>query len=154
MRHAEDAFNPNNSGSLHAPETAHMPFTPSNTHMTQSSTNTTSLFGAGHYARPETVSTEEAKSRIQAGQPTPNPFIDPGRNKAFDQIRGRPRSTTLTDRGSWTENPFRDPASDRFDPFGELQAKARAERMKYVENVRREQDEHYREKEAMGLGLR
>ncbi|KAF2635476.1 hypothetical protein P280DRAFT_193077 [Massarina eburnea CBS 473.64] len=156
MRHAEDAFNPNNNGSLHNPETKHMSFHPSadpNAHMTKSSTQTASLFGASPYERPETVSTQDPRSRIQPPQPTPNPFADPGRNKAFDQIRGRPRSTTLTDRGSWVANPFKDPGSERFDPFGELKAKAREERVRYVENIRREQDEQRREKEAMGLGL-
>jgi hypothetical protein len=44
----------------------------------------------------------------------------------------------LTDRGSWVQNPFKDPESDRFDPFGEMQAKARMERVKYMEQARRE----------------
>jgi len=65
-------------------------------------------------------------------------------------LRGRPRSTTLTDRGSWTENPFKDPSSERFDPFGELKEKARMERIKYMQDIRRE--EEMREKEKMGLG--
>lgn len=164
MRHAEDAFNPSNFGSLHAPETAHLGFESSAApHMTQSSSssNSASLFGGAHYQRPETVSTDEARSRIPPPQPTPNPFADPPRNKAYDQLRGRPRSTTLTDRGSWIKNPFKDPESDRFDPFGELQEKARRERRKYVEEVRREEEERRRrereqeflEKERMGLGV-
>ncbi|KAL1608590.1 hypothetical protein SLS60_003534 [Paraconiothyrium brasiliense] len=100
-----------------------------------------------------------AGPNIVPSQPTPNPFADPPRNKAYDQLRGRPRSTTLTDRGSWVKNPFKDPASERFDPFGELQAKARAERRKYVEEARqeaedrrqREEERGYLEKERMGL---
>lgn len=154
--HAEDAFSPSNNGSLHAPGTSHMSVNSASdphTHFTQTSTNTTSLFGAGHYERPETVSTNDTQSRIQQPQPTPNPFADPGRNKAFDQIRGRPRSTTLTDRGSWNQNPFQDPLSDRFDPFGQLQEKARAERVRYREEIERERAQQYAEKEAMGLGL-
>lgn len=167
MRHAEDAFNPGNSGSLHAPETAHIDvgFTPSLAHMTKSST-TSDLYGSSHYDRPETVSTNSNRSRIRAPsvappQPTPNPFADPPLHKAYDQLRGRPRSTTLTDRGSWIGNPFKDPASERFDPFGELQEKARAERRKYVEDARREAEERqrreleqdYLEKERMGLSV-
>lgn len=167
MRHAEDAFDPGNSGSLHAPETAHIDYSgppPSLAHMIKASTSSTGLFDAAHYERPETVSTTKG-SRIRAApsiappQPTPNPFADPPRNKAYDQLRGRPRSTTLTDRGSWVGNPFKDPASERFDPFGELQEKARAERRKYVEEARREAEERrrredeqeYLEKERMGL---
>lgn len=115
-------------------------------HLTRSTNNTTSLFGAGTYQRPETVSTNK-ESRIGAGLPTPNPFADPPLNKAYDVLRGRPRSTTLTDRGSWVKNPFKDPGSERFDPFGELQEKARAERVRYVEEVRLEQ-----ERLAIGLG--
>lgn len=168
MRHAEDAFNPNNNGSLHAPETAHINYDgppPSLAHLTKSSTTSTELFGGAHYERPETVSTNPGNSRIRAPpsvvapQPTPNPFADPPRNKAYDQLRGRPRSTTLTDRGSWIGNPFKDPASERFDPFGELQEKARAERRKYMEEARREAEDRRRreeeqenlEKDRMGL---
>lgn len=174
MRHAEDAFNPGNSGSLHAPETAHVDDSygyrgpkASLAHTTKSSTRSNSLFGSSHYQRPETVSTNSNPSRMRAApsivppQPTPNPFADPPRNKAYDQLRGRPRSTTLTDRGSWIKNPFKDPASERFDPFGELQEKARAERRKYVEEARREAEEmrrredeqEYLEKERMGLSV-
>ncbi|OAG01264.1 uncharacterized protein CC84DRAFT_1190388 [Paraphaeosphaeria sporulosa] len=170
MRHAEDAFNPGNSGSLHAPETAHIDYDgppPSLAHMTKSSTSSTELFAGAHYERPETVSTKSNNSRIRAApsiappQPTPNPFADPPRNKAYDQLRGRPRSTTLTDRGSWVGNPFKDPASERFDPFGELQEKARAERRKYVEEARREAEDRrrredeqdYLEKERAGLSV-
>ncbi|KAF1974928.1 hypothetical protein BU23DRAFT_530618 [Bimuria novae-zelandiae CBS 107.79] len=172
MRHAQDAFNPGNCGSLHAPETTHIGDglggpPPSLAHMTKSSTYSGSLFGGSHYQRPETVSTNSNASRMAAtpsmirGQPTPNPFADPPLNKAYDQLRGRPRSTTLTDRGSWIKNPFRDPASERFDPFGELQEKARAERRKYVEEARREAEEmrrreeeqDYLEKERMGLTI-
>lgn len=170
MRHAEDAFNPGNNGSLHAPETAHIDDNfggprPSLAHMTKSSTNSDTLFGGSHYQRPETVSTNSNPSRMRTvpsvapPQPTPNPFADPPLHKAYDQLRGRPRSTTLTDRGSWIKNPFKDPASERFDPFGELQEKARAERRKYVEDARREAEEmrrreeeqEYLEKERMGL---
>ena len=86
-------------------------------------------------------------------QPTPNPFADPPLNKAYDVLAGRPRSTTLTDRGSWIKNPFKDPESERFDPFGELQAKARRERMKQVELARREAEleRQFEEKAKMGL---
>ncbi|KAL5419804.1 hypothetical protein PMIN03_000402 [Paraphaeosphaeria minitans] len=170
MRHAEDAFNPGNSGSLHAPETAHIDYDGpprSLAHMTKSSTSSTELFAGAPYERPETVSTNSNNSRIRAApsiappQPTPNPFADPPRNKAYDQLRGRPRSTTLTDRGSWVGNPFKDPASERFDPFGELQEKARAERRKYVEEARREaedrrrreDEQEYLEKERAGLSV-
>lgn len=144
MRHADDAFDPGNSGSLHTPETVHT------SHLTRSTTSNT-LFAPAPYERPETVSTDGSRSRVQPPQPTPNPFADPPLNKAYDVLRGRPRSTTLTDRGSWIQNPFRDPESDRFDPFGELQEKARTERVKYMEELRREQE--FLEKERMGLGL-
>ncbi|KAJ4289041.1 hypothetical protein N0V90_011383 [Kalmusia sp. IMI 367209] len=170
LRHAEDAFSPNNNGSLHAPETAHIYDSfgsqPGLAHITKSSTNSTSLFGGSHYQRPETVSTNSNPSRlappaIAPPQPTPNPFADPPRNKAYDQLRGRPRSTTLTDRGSWLGNPFKDPASERFDPFGELHEKAREERRKYMAEARREAEDmrqreaeqEYLEKERMGLGV-
>lgn len=156
MRHAEDAFDPSNSGSLHAPETAYINYDSNPTsHFTQaSSSNSNSLFGGSHYQRPETVSTNSNPSRMQKPLNTPNPFADPNEgplNKAYDVLRGRPRSTTLTDRGSWVQNPFKDPESDRFDPFGELQEKARIERMKYMEEVRRERDQQFLEKERMGL---
>jgi hypothetical protein len=49
------------------------------------------------------------------------------------------------------KNPFKDPVSERFDPFGELQNKARIERERYIEELRREQE--LLEKERMGLGL-
>ena len=98
---------------------------------------------------------------IPKPQPTPNPFADPPLNKAYDQLRGRPRSTTLTDRGSWIKNPFKDPASERFDPFGELEEKARKERVAYLremkkeeaERRRREREQQILEKERMGLGM-
>jgi len=162
LRNAENGFAPDNHGSLAAPETVHIGFDPSNSHVTRSTNHSDSLFGGSHYQRPETVSTNSnPNSRIQAGLPTPNPFgDDPSRNKAFDQLRGRPRSTTLTDRGSWVENPFRDPGSDRFDPFGELQEKARAERVKYMQELKQEEmdrrakerEQEFLEKERMGLG--
>jgi hypothetical protein len=86
-------------------------------------------------------------------QRTPNPFADPPLNKAYDVLAGRPRSTTLTDRGSWIKNPFKDPESERFDPFGELRAKARRERVKQVELARQEAEmkRQWEEKENMGL---
>ncbi|KAF2736699.1 hypothetical protein EJ04DRAFT_562178 [Polyplosphaeria fusca] len=153
LRHAEDAFDPSNTGSLNHPETVHTA-----AHMTKSTTY--SLFGADPTHRPETVSTNDSppQSRISPPEPTPNPFADPPLNKAYDVLRGRPRSTTLTDRGSWTQNPFHDPASDRFDPFGELQEKARRERVRYMDELRREEDQlrteqQYQEKERMGLGI-
>ena len=121
--------------------------------MTQSSDRSNTLFGPGSYSRPETVSTRDC-SRIPVPQPTPNPFADPPLNKAYDVLNNRPRSTTLTDRGSWIRNPFKDPESERFDPFGELQAKARRERLKQVELARREAEleRQFVEKEKMGLG--
>lgn len=148
FRHAENAFDPGNSGSLSKPETVHIS---SDNHMTRSTNATTSLFGAGHYERPETVSTDRgnAASRIP---PTPNPFADPPLNKAYDVLRGRPRSTTLTDRGSWEKNPFQDPVSERFDPFGELQARARMERVRYMEELRQEEEELQRERGRLGVG--
>ncbi|KAF1997761.1 hypothetical protein P154DRAFT_271483 [Amniculicola lignicola CBS 123094] len=137
-----------------------------NAHITRS-TASSGLFAGDDYQRPETVSTGNGGSRIQPPEPTPNPFADAPRNKAYDQLRGRPRSTTLTDRGSWVANPFRDPESERFDPFGELQAKARNERRRYVEELRREEEREeverrrmeesrvreWNEKERMGLGV-
>ncbi|KAF2014105.1 hypothetical protein BU24DRAFT_409877 [Aaosphaeria arxii CBS 175.79] len=143
LRHAEDAFDPGNTGTLQQPETVHT------SHFTRSTTNTASLFGGDHYQRPETVSTDNGRSRIAPPQPTPNPFADPPLNKAYDVLRGRPRSTTLTDRGSWTQNPFQNPISERFDPFGELQDKARAERERYMEELQHEHD--VLQKERMGL---
>ena len=136
-----------NAASLQGPSAA-----ASNPHMTQISDRSNTLFGAGSYARPETVTTTD--SRIPMPQPTPNPFADPPLNKAYDVLNNRPRSTTLTDRGSWVKNPFKDPESERFDPFGELQAKARKERVKHVENARREAEleRMMAEKEKMGLG--
>ncbi|KAJ4377111.1 hypothetical protein N0V86_006552 [Didymella sp. IMI 355093] len=138
-----------NHAALQRPETAHV----NTSHMTQSSDRSNTLFGAGSYSRPETVSTRNG-SRIPMAQPTPNPFADPPLNKAYDVLAGRPRSTTLTDRGSWIKNPFKDPESERFDPFGELQAKARRERVKQVELARREAEleRQFEEKEKMGLG--
>ncbi|KAF2742090.1 hypothetical protein M011DRAFT_481970 [Sporormia fimetaria CBS 119925] len=103
-------------------------------HNTRSTENSNTLFGAGTYERPETVSTDNARSRIP---PTPNPFADPPLNKAYDMLRGRVRSTTLTNRDSWEQNPFKDPISERFDPFGELQERARRERERYAEEMRR-----------------
>ncbi|KAF2472792.1 uncharacterized protein BDR25DRAFT_341627 [Lindgomyces ingoldianus] len=162
MRHASDAFNPSNTGSLHTPETSYT----DSSHLTRSTTTTSPLFAADPDHRPETVSTDPSYSRfqtfpatttgttpggIQPPMPSANPFADPPRNKAYDVLRGRPRSTTLTDRGSWVQNPFKDPVSDRFDPFGELQEKARRERLRYIEELRREQE--LLEKERMGLGL-
>lgn len=86
-------------------------------------------------------------------QQTPNPFADPPLNKAYDVLAGRPRSTTLTDRGSWIKNPFKDPESERFDPFGELRAKARRERVKQVELARQEAEmkRQWKEEEKMVL---
>lgn len=64
----------------------------------------------------------------------------------------------MTDRGSWIKNPFRNPESERFDPFGELQAKA--ERARYLEEARREaelireyeqREKEFAAKERMGL---
>lgn len=122
--------------------------------MTQSSDRSNTLFGPSSYSRPETVSTRDG-SRIPMPQPTPNPFADPPLNKAYDVLAGRPRSTTLTDRGSWVKNPFKDPESERFDPFGELQAKARRERIKQVQLARQEAEleRQFKEKERMGLVL-
>lgn len=122
-------------------------------HMTQYSDRSNTLFGPGSYFRPETVSTSRNQSRISMPQPTPNPFADPPLNKAYDVLAGRPRSTTLTDRGSWIKNPFKDPESERFDPFGELQAKARRARVKQVEIAKREAEleRQFEEKENMGL---
>ncbi|KAH7385437.1 hypothetical protein DE146DRAFT_205790 [Phaeosphaeria sp. MPI-PUGE-AT-0046c] len=170
QRLADDAFNPNNTGSLHAPETAHVGLDPpffsalgGGSHLTRSTDRSDTLFGAGSYQRPETVSTDRNKSRfpVAAPQPTPNPFADPPLNKAYDVLAGRPRSTTLTDRGSWVKNPFRDPESERFDPFGELQEKARNERKRYLEESRKEAEEarlkeverQFGMKEKMGLGV-
>jgi hypothetical protein len=132
---------PTNVPSLPIPETAYTG------HMTRTTT-TNSLFAAAQYERPETVSTEKSQSRMQ-GLPTPNPFADPPLNKAYDVLRGRPRSTTLTDRGSWVKNPFKDPVSERFDPFGELQAKARQERERYMEELRLEAEYNAGEKGNM-----
>lgn len=125
---------------------------PNAAHMTQISDRSNTLFGPDSYSRPETVSTRNG-SRIPMSQPTPNPFADPPLNKAYDVLAGRPRSTTLTDRGSWIMNPFKDPESERFDPFGELQAKARQERIKQVEIARREAEleRQLEAKEKMGL---
>ncbi|KAF2258209.1 hypothetical protein CC78DRAFT_572677 [Lojkania enalia] len=144
---AEDAFNnPPNTSDLRPPEAAY------DSHLTRSTTTTGLLGGSDPLYRPGTVSTDSSppQSRITPPQPTPNPFADPPLNKAYDVLRGRPRSTTLTDRGSWIENPFRDPASDRFDPFGELQEKARQERIKYMEELRREQELLEKERDQLG----
>jgi hypothetical protein len=175
QRLGDDAFNPGNTGSLHVPETVHVanesPFfagasagNGAGSHLTRSTDRSESLFGAGPYMRPETVSTERNKtSRFPVAPPqqTPNPFADPPLNKAYDVLAGRPRSTTLTDRGSWVKNPFRNPESERFDPFGELQEKARLERRRYVEKAKREAEANrekeverqFDEKEKMGLGM-
>ncbi|KZM28756.1 uncharacterized protein EKO05_0000895 [Ascochyta rabiei] len=147
-----------NYAAIRASETAHVnnaiaPFAANGPHMTQSTNRSNTLFGPGSYARPETVSSTLDRSHIAMPQPTPNPFADPPLNKAYDVLAGRPRSTTLTDRGSWVKNPFKDPESERFDPFGELQAKARRERVKLVEIARREAEleRQFEEKEKMGL---
>ena len=58
-------------------------------------------------------------------------------------------------------NPFKDPLNDRFDPFGELQEKARQERKKYMQDLKRdererrerEREQEFLEKERMGLGI-
>ena len=120
--------------------------------MTQSSDRSNPLSGPVSYSRPNIVSIRDG-SRITMTQPTPNPFADPPLNKAYDVLAGRPRSTTLTDRGSWIQNPFKDPESERFDPFGELQAKARRERLRQVEFARREAEleRQFEEKEKLGL---
>ncbi|KAH7071972.1 hypothetical protein BKA63DRAFT_567899 [Paraphoma chrysanthemicola] len=171
QRLADDAFDPSNTGSLRAPETAHTTSAPlifggaadGGSHLTRSTERSTTLFGPGPYERPETVSTDRSQSRFPVAppQPTPNPFADPPLNKAYDVLAGRPRSTTLTDRGSWIKNPFRDPESERFDPFGELQQKARQERRKYVEESRKQAElareaeliREFETKERMGLGV-
>jgi hypothetical protein len=167
-----DAFNPSKTGSLHAPETAHVGSAASifgrlngggsggDPHLTRSTDRSNTLFGRGTYARPETVSTEhDSRTPIAAALPTPlapafptpNPFKDPPLNKAYDVLNNRPRSTTLTDRGSWVANPFKDPESERFDPFGELK-----ERKRYVEEARRAAERErllqMEQKEKMGLG--
>ncbi|KAF2821175.1 hypothetical protein CC86DRAFT_110174 [Ophiobolus disseminans] len=143
---ADDTFDPSNTGSLHTPEIAHvgttLVFAGGGGHLTRSTDRSDTLFGPGPYFRPETVTTDRNKSRfpinVPPPQPTPNPFADPPLNKAYDVLAGRPRSTTLTDRGSWVQNPFKNPGSERFDPFGELQQKARDERKKYLETSRKE----------------
>lgn len=167
----DDAFNPSITGSLHAPETAHVVTTSifggagSGSHLTRSTERSNTLFGPGPYERPETVTTEGNKSRfpikIAPALPTPNPFADPPLNKAYDVLAGRPRSTTLTDRGSWVGNPFKNPESERFDPFGELQQKARDERKRYLETSCKEAEatreaemrRQFAEKEKMGLSV-
>jgi hypothetical protein len=157
-REAEDALDAANHAVLRAPGTDYIhndiaPFTSSGTHMTQSSDRSNTLFGPGTYSRPETVSTNRNESRIPMPQPTPNPFADPPLKKAYDVLAGRPRSTTLTDRGSWIQNPFKNPESERFDPFGELQAKARRERVKQVELARTEAEleRQFAKKEKTGF---
>ncbi|KAF2025657.1 hypothetical protein EK21DRAFT_75927 [Setomelanomma holmii] len=171
-RLADDAFDPSNTGSLRAPETAHRSNSSpifggtsaaGGSHLTRSTDRSNTLFGAAPYERPETVSTDRNKSRFPIAPPqtTPNPFADPPLNKAYDVLAGRPRSTTLTNRGSWVKNPFKDPESERFDPFGELQEKARRERRKYVEESMKQAElareaeliKEYETKEAMGLGV-
>jgi hypothetical protein len=171
QRLPDDAFHPSNAGSLHPPETIHVANEKhffaagggGGSHLTRSTERSESLFGAGPYVRPETVSTERNRSRFPVAppQPTPNPFADPPLNKAYDVLAGRPRSTTLTDRGSWVKNPFHNPESERFDPFGELQEKARLERRRYVEEAKKEAElerkkevaRQFGEKEKMGLGM-
>ncbi|KAL1795659.1 hypothetical protein ACET3X_005883 [Alternaria dauci] len=157
-----ESSNPYAPASIIPPETAHVGTASSifarlnggdgvgaNAHLTRSTDRSNTLFGPGSYSRPETVSTERS-TRVP---PTPNPFADPPLNKAYDVLNNRPRSTTLTDRGSWQQNPFKNPESERFDPFGELKEKARRERMRYVEDARREAElrKQMEQKEAMGL---
>jgi hypothetical protein len=157
-----ESFNPYAPASVPPPETAHVGTASSifarlnggdgaggNGHLTRSTNRSNTLFGPGPYSRPETVSTERS-TRVP---PTPNPFADPPLNKAYDVLNNRPRSTTLTDRGSWQQNPFKNPESERFDPFGELKEKARRERVRYVEDAKREAElrKQMEQKEAMGL---
>ncbi|KAI2481686.1 hypothetical protein Ptr902_07481 [Pyrenophora tritici-repentis] len=165
-----DAFNPSNTNSAIAPEIVNVPdtahtgaassvFTRLNGgasgggdgHITRSTDRSNTLFGGGSYYRPETVSTNRSMSRIPPQ--TPNPFADPPLNKAYDVLNNRPRSTTLTDRGSWMNNPFKNPESERFDPFGELKDKARRERLRYLQEAKREAElqRQMEQKEAMGL---
>lgn len=160
----DEPFYPSNTNPLAAPETAHVGEASSifarlnggsgsggGGHLTRSTERSNTLFGPGPYARPETVSTDRNNSHIAPR--TPNPFADPPLNKAYDVLNNRPRSTTLTDRGSWRENPFKNPESDRFDPFGELKEKARRERLRYLEDAKREAElrRQMEQKEAMGL---
>ena len=133
--------------------------------MTRFTDRSNTLFGAGTCTRPATMSTEHA-SRLEhniplptplaLALPTPNPCNDPPLDKAYDVLNNRPRSTTLTDRGSWGKNPFKDPESERFDPFGELKEKARQERQRCVLEARRaaerERQKQLEMKKAMGLG--
>jgi hypothetical protein len=53
------------------------------------------------------------------------------------------------------KNPFKDPGSERFDPFGEMQEKARRERKRWLEESRKEAEaarqKQVEEKEKMGL---
>jgi len=157
-----ESSNPYAPASIPPPETAHVGTASSifarlnggdgaggNGHLTRSTDRSNTLFGPGPYSRPETVSTERS-TRVP---PTPNPFADPPLNKAYDVLNNRPRSTTLTDRGSWQQNPFKNPESERFDPFGELKEKARRERIRYMEDARREAElrKQMEQKEAMGL---
>ncbi|KAI4663004.1 uncharacterized protein J4E79_004316 [Alternaria viburni] len=157
-----ETFNPYANDHVPPPETAHVGDASSifarlnggnaggaTAHLTRSTDRSNTLFGPGPYSRPETVSTERS-TRVP---PTPNPFADPPLNKAYDVLNNRPRSTTLTDRGSWQQNPFKNPESERFDPFGELKEKARRERLRYVEDARREAElrKQMEQKEAMGL---
>jgi hypothetical protein len=165
QRLGDDAFDPSNTGSLRAPETAHVGPDPSfltGSHLTHSTKRSDFLFGGGSYIRPETVSTAHdtsyapyATNSIAPPMPTSNPFADPPLNKAYDVLAGRPRSTTLTDRGSWVKNPFKNPESERFDPFGELKDKARRKRKRHLKEARREADmrrnEEFATKEKMGL---
>ncbi|KAE8845719.1 hypothetical protein PTNB73_01699 [Pyrenophora teres f. teres] len=165
-----DAFNPSNTNSAIAPEIVNVPDTAhtgaassvfarlnggtsggGDGHITRSTDRSNTLFGGGSYARPETVSTNRSMSRIPPQ--TPNPFADPPLNKAYDVLNNRPRSTTLTDRGSWMNNPFKNPESERFDPFGELKDKARRERLRYLQEAKREAElqRQMEQKEAMGL---
>ena len=141
QRTRELPFNVGTNDSLRVPETARVNLSPSiveqankNSHLTRSTDMSDTLYSGAPYTRPETVTTNRKNLPVP---PTPNPFADPPRNKAYDVLRGRPRSTTLTDRGSWAQNPFQDPESDRFDPFGELDRKARRERAKQVDEARR-----------------
>lgn len=161
---SDEKFNTSMGQALRAPETAHTGTASSifarlqgasngggEGHLTRSTNRSNTLFGPGPYSRPETVST--TRNNSQMPPPTPNPFEDPQRNKAYDMLNNRPRSTTLTDRGSWRENPFKNPESDRFDPFGELKEKARKERLRYLQQVKREAElqRQMEQKEAMGL---
>ena len=60
--------------------------------------------------------------------PSANPFQEAPLSNAYDMLRGKRGGSVIQKTRSWLTNPFTDPSSNRYDPFGHLRAKQARER--------------------------